>query len=129
VFAPSKELECLLTRLRIISKALPLSVPEGAIDDQLAVLSGDFSLEVATINPDMLWEYINKATDRVFGYGMGVQELSALIRRGRYGMDGVCTWLEHAVVKLGSEAILLEGRIGLLIEAMERLYVFPSGRD
>jgi hypothetical protein len=129
VFAPSKELECLLTHLRIISKALPFSIPEGVRDDQLAALSGDFSLEVATIDPDMLWEYINKATDRVFGYGMGVQELSALIRRGQYGMDGVCTWLKHVVVKLGGEAIMLEGCIGWLIEAMEFLYISPSWRD
>jgi hypothetical protein len=82
------------------SKALPVTVPEGTIADELANLSGDFSLEVANVEPDELWEYINKATDRVFGYGMGTQELSALIRRGQYGMDGVCDWLERAVIKL-----------------------------
>jgi hypothetical protein len=74
----------------------------------------------------MLWEYINKAIDRVFSYGMGVQELPALICHGQYGMDGVCAWLEHAVVKLGGKAIMLEGHISQLIEAMELLYIFPS---
>jgi hypothetical protein len=74
------------------SKALPVSVPEGTINDKLANLSGDFSLEVANVEPDEVWEYI-KATDRVFGYGMGTQELSALICRGQYGMDGVCSEL------------------------------------
>jgi hypothetical protein len=119
MFSPPGELQDLLTRLRMTSKALPVSVPEGTIDDELAKLSGDFSLEVANVEPDEVWEYINKATDRVFGYGMGTQELSALIRHGQYGMDGVCDWLERAVIKLGSEAILLEGRIGRLIDAME----------
>lgn len=125
MFSPPGELQDLLTRLRMTSKALPVSVPEGTIDDELANLSGDFSLEVANVEPDEVWEYINKATDRVFGYGMGTQELSVLIRRGQYGMDGVCDWLERAVIKLGSEAILLQGRIGRLIDAMELLSDLP----
>jgi hypothetical protein len=76
MFSPPGELQDLLTCLQMTSKALPVSVPEGTIDDELANLSGDFSLEVANVEPDEVWEYINKATDRVFGYGMGTQELS-----------------------------------------------------
>lgn len=93
------------------------------MDNKLAAFSGDFLLKVATIDSDMQWEYINKVTDRVFGYGMGMQEVSTVIHCWQYGMEGVCSCLKQAV-KLGSKAIMLEGQIGWLIEVMELLYIW-----
>lgn len=120
---PSQEHPSLLVQLRAASRSLPPSVPLGTIDELLAQFSSDPTFEVAEIDPDERWEYINKATDRVFGYGMSAQDLAPIIRRGIYGMDGVCTWLEICVNSLGIELVLLEGRIERMLEAMKALCV------
>ena len=53
----------LLVQLRTASKDLPVSVPYGTIDDDLARFAGDPAGEVADIDVDEQWEYINKSMD------------------------------------------------------------------
>jgi hypothetical protein len=111
----------LFHQLRNASQALPTSVPYGTADDKLARFSASPVFEVHGMDCDKVWEYIDKATDQVFGYGMSAVQLSPLIRRGLYGMDGVCEWLEQCVKELGIDVVLLEGRVEWLIKAMKLL--------
>jgi len=56
---------------------------------------------------------VNPVLDRAFGYGKTIDEIAMMIRRGIYGIDGVCRWIE-TVVRLGVAETLLE-------EKMEKL--------
>jgi len=85
----------LLMQLWSTSKAIPILVPYGVSGDVLAQLSGDPACGVVDIDPDEVWEYLNKAMDQVLGYGISAEELLKLIHCGPLGMDGVCNWMER----------------------------------
>ncbi|KDR81053.1 hypothetical protein GALMADRAFT_91766 [Galerina marginata CBS 339.88] len=61
---------------------------------------------------------VDQALNRVIGYGATVDEISMLIRRGQFGMDGLCCWLEKCVSTLRIEEVLLENKVNRLVEAM-----------
>jgi hypothetical protein len=54
---------------------------------------------------------------------MSVAAVSAIIRWGRFGMDGLCDWLETCISELEVNPDLLEGKVQRLLDAIGLLYV------
>ena len=109
----------LLSKLESAISTLPASVLVGTKEDDLAQFSGDpiHSLEEG----DDTWEVIDKALNRVIGYGKTAAEIENIIRRGQYGMDGMLIWLKKCVYTLEIDESLLENKIERLIGAMLQL--------
>ena len=70
------------------------------------------------------WQTVDQALNRIIGYGATIDEISTLIRRGKFGMDGLCSWLEKCFSTLRIEEVLLENKANRLVEAMVKLCVF-----
>jgi hypothetical protein len=112
----------LLSRLRVLTKNLPLSVPIGRPDEPLACFA---------VNPKDLiqpgqdaWEDIIDPTfNRVVGFGMTIIDIAQVIRRGEYGMDGFCNWTSSCLEHLNIAPSLLEIRLDRVMQAMMHLYV------
>jgi hypothetical protein len=112
----------LIDRLRGATQRLPLTVPVGAEDDLLAQFSGAPFVDPSEYEDP--WEMVDKVLNGVIGYGMSVAAVSAIIRRGRFGMDGLCDWLETCISEYGINPDLLEGKVERLLDAMSLLCVF-----
>ena len=109
------------TCLRNATESLPESVPLAIAADTLAQFSGDPSLGE---DDEDTWQMVDQALNQIIGYGATVHEISTLIRRGEFGMDGLCCWLEKCVSTLRIEEVLLENKVNRLVEAMVKLCVF-----
>jgi len=111
----------LINQLRAVTQSLPSSIAIGTEDDVLAQFS-----EPLVVNPnecDDAWQMIDKILNGAIGYDMSVAGVTAIIRRGRLGMDGMCDWLEACISKHGVHPMLLEGKIQRLLDAMNLLCV------
>jgi hypothetical protein len=115
----------LLSRLRVLTANLPLSVPIGRPDEPLACFA---------VNPKDLiqpgedaWEDIIDPTfNRVIGFGKTTIDIAESIRRGTYGMDGFCNWTGSCLEHLNISPSLLEVRLDCIMQAMMHLYVYFS---
>jgi hypothetical protein len=112
----------LIDRLRVAIRMLPITVLVGTEDDVLAQFA-----RAPFVDPseyDDAWEMVDKTLNGAIGYGMSVAAVSAIIRRGRFGMDGLCDWLETCILEYGINPNLLEGKVQRLLDAMSLLCVF-----
>ena len=72
---------------------------------------------------DDTWEMVDRTLNEVIGYNMSVAAVSAIIRRGKFGMDGLCNWLETCISEYGINPELLEGKVDRLLDVINLLYV------
>jgi len=102
----------LLGQLRNAIKTIPHSTPEGRPTDELARFSRYAASTVcAAVSQDELWETVNPALDRMLGFGRSNQEIQELIRRGPFGVQGLCEYLELLVEEGGVVGGLVEGKV------------------
>lgn len=111
----------LLDQLKSVIDSLPTEVPYGVDSDDLAVFAG--SPRAYIQQDDEAWENIDPLLNQVIGYGATPEIISQRIRRGKFGMDGMYTWLKVCIEELNISEGLLEGKINRLIDAMLLLYV------
>jgi len=108
-----------ITQLRIATSRLPSTVDLATSVDELARFSGDPEEESQT--HDAPWEMVDRALNRVVGYGRTTADIAGLIRRGPNGMDGLCNWLSVCIEKFDIDPALLEGKMKRLLDAMALL--------
>ena len=106
-------------KLEVAISTLPVTVLIGTKEDDIAQFSGDpiHNLD----DGEDAWEMIDKALNRVIGYGKTATEIEKMIRRGEYGMDGMLSWLNKCVYELKIDERLLENKVERLINAMLQL--------
>ncbi|KAI0054949.1 hypothetical protein BV25DRAFT_1816306, partial [Artomyces pyxidatus] len=117
----------LIPRLRVAATRLPVDVPLATSQDVLARFSGLPHLEVEDDQDP--WEYADRALNAVIGYGATVSEIADLMRRGPFGIDGLCAWLEGCVRDMGINPVLLEGKITRLLDAIDLAVPPPEMND
>lgn len=112
----------LMTRLRTISTHLPESVPVGQESEPFAVFSGD-SRDSIMADEDPWESVIDSCLNRVIGFGASTCQIADIIRRGPFGIDGFCQWIEICLVELQISSELLEMRLERVFDALKLLYV------
>lgn len=104
----------LVSRLRTTSARLPES-------DLFAVFSGDPRDSIEA--DDDPWEsVIDPCLNRVIGFGVSTRQIADLIRRGPYGIDGFCRWIEICMIELEVSPELLEMKLERIFDALGLLY-------
>ena len=93
------------------------SVAIGNASDVFACFSGDPTTQLLP-GHDAWEDLIDPTFNREIGFGRTTLEISALIRRGKYGMDGLCNWTESCFESLNIAPALLEARLEKVINAM-----------
>jgi hypothetical protein len=81
------------------------------------------------IDPDEYedaWEMVDETLNSVIGYGASVAAVAAIIQRGRFGMNGLCDWLDMCILQYGIDPKLLEGKVQCLLDAMRLLCVISQ---
>ena len=85
----------LFQRFQTVIDSLPHTVPVAVSADSFACFSGDPTIELGS--DEDAWEVVDKALNRVIGYGISTESVSRLIRRGDLGIDGLYRWLRICV--------------------------------
>ena len=112
----------LVSCLRAVCASLPSSVPVGQESEPFAAFSGDPRDSI--VAGDDPWEsVVDPCLNRVIGFGMSTHQIADTIRRGPYGIDGFCQWIEICMVKLKISPELLEIRLERVLDALKLLYV------
>lgn len=111
-----------LQKLAQLIQKLPDSVPEATADDNLSVFACDPAQGVdPALGPDELWEEsVNGTLKRHLGWGTEAAQ-EDLIRRGKFGMDGLLNFAAYFVLERGVDAGLFEGKLASLMESAEKL--------
>ncbi|KAG8944052.1 hypothetical protein FRC03_002201 [Tulasnella sp. 419] len=79
------------------------------------------ALVSADIPDDEVWETVDPVLNNLLGFGKTSAEISSMIRRGHYGMDGMCRFFEYLVCERGLNAGLLEGKVDRVMQAISLL--------
>ena len=111
----------LIDQLRAATQELPNSIAIGTEEDILAQFAGPPIFDPN--EHDDTWEMVDKTLNGVIGYGMSVAAVTAIIWRGVFGMEGLCTWLETCISEYRVDPVLLEGKVQHLLDAMSLLCV------
>ncbi|KAH9022278.1 hypothetical protein EDB85DRAFT_2151865 [Lactarius pseudohatsudake] len=73
----------------------------------------------ADVPQDELWENVNPGLDRILGFRRPQEEIVAMVRSSRVGLQGLYEYLEVLVEEGGVVGGLLEGKVTALLMAME----------
>jgi hypothetical protein len=111
----------LVSRLRTASARLPESVPVGQYSDPFAVFSGD-PRDSIVANDDPWESVIDPCLNRVIGFGVSTHQIADIIRRGPFGIDGFCRWIEICMLDLKISPELLEMKLERVFDALNLLY-------
>lgn len=96
---------------------LPQTVPEGRDDDILAKFTGP----LPKVARDEAWEMLDRKLNGVLGWGTTAEVVATIIRRGEKGVAALHSYIERFVLSYGIEGKLLEGKVGILLKAIDIL--------
>jgi hypothetical protein len=107
--------------LRNLVKDLPDSVPEASEFDKLAVFGrSPEEFDNPALGADDLWEAtLNHVLKSALGWGTD-GNLDEIIRRGKWGLDGLVNFATYFVNERGMSEGLFEGKLGNLMTALKQ---------
>jgi hypothetical protein len=121
--SPSNATFNVLKTLREKVENLPKSVPTARKTSPLAGYCcdpADLTKDIA-VDADV-WETWDQRLNVLIPHS--IPEISPLVRRGKYGLIGLVLLLEHLVRDRKVDEGLLDGKVGRLIEAIDRHLLF-----
>ena len=101
-----------------LAEHIPASVPIGKQDDFFATT---FATYPEVLPNDEAWETVDQILNRTFGNDIPLDTIADNIRRGKYGMDSVRSWITKPHSVHGIANALLEGKYTRLKLALEHL--------
>ena len=112
----------LITKFQYLINNLPESVPEGSVDDPLAIFEEyPKKFDDLSLNAEELWEAkLNGLLKSVLGWGVD-QSMDGIIWRGQTGLDGLAKFVEYFIAKRGVSEALFEGKLSYLFRELEKL--------
>jgi hypothetical protein len=112
----------LIEILQNLVRNLPESIPEASEFDRLAVFGGipkDF--DDPALDADDLWETtLNSVLKSTLGWGTE-GNMDEIIRRGKWGLDGLVHFVTYFVEERGVSGELFEGKLTNLVKALEEV--------
>ena len=107
--------------LQELVKDLPESVPEASEFDRLAVFGGNpKEFDDPTLNAEELWEAtLNNVLKSTLGWGIE-GNMDNIIRRGKWGLDGLVNFASYFVEERGVSGGLFEGKLTYLMTPLKK---------
>jgi len=111
-----------IRKLQGLVKGLPENIPEALQSDK--IFGGDPKVfNDPTIAADELWEVVlNNILKSMLGWGTE-GNMDEIIRRGKWGLDGLVKFVTYFVEERGVNAVLFEAKLEYLIKAIEKMSV------
>jgi hypothetical protein len=102
--------------LQNLVKDLPESIPEASEFDRLAVFGGNpKEFDDPALDADELWETtLNNVLKSTLGWGTE-GNMDEIIRRGKWGLDGLVNFATYFVEERGVSGGLFEGKLTHLV--------------
>lgn len=111
----------LAKKLKRLADGLGDSIPEATEEDHLAIFAKnpkDFDrAEVASV--DLWQDVLNDLLKQALDWGAD-RPVCDVLRRGQLGVEGLVWLVEYFVIERGVAECLFEGKLGLLMEEMEK---------
>ncbi|KAJ7183864.1 hypothetical protein C8R46DRAFT_1186739 [Mycena filopes] len=112
----------LLKQLQAAIEMLPVTIPEATESDALAVFGRDPSQDVdSEIPPLEVYEHLNPLFHAAFGWKMTLAETSQVLKRGRWGLDGLLCFMQYFVHQRGVREQDFAAKIHQILDAMKFL--------
>ena len=107
--------------LRNLVKNLPESAPEASEFNRLAVFGGNpKEFDDPSLDADELWEKtLNGVLKSTLGWGTE-GNMDEIIRRGRWGLDGLVNFATYFVEERGVSEGLFEGKLSNLVTVLKQ---------
>lgn len=111
--------ETFINTLRNLVNNLPENVPEAIQSDRLAVFGRSLmEFDDSTLDAEELWETrLNHVLKSALGWG-GEVNMDEIIRRGKWGLNGLVKFAMYFVEKRGVSHALFEGKLANLVTAL-----------
>jgi hypothetical protein len=108
--------------LQNLVKDLPESIPEASEFDRLAVFAGTpKEFDDPALDADELWETtLNSVLKSTLGWGTE-GNMDEIIRRGKWGLDGLVKFATYFVEERGVSGELFEGKLANLVTALKEM--------
>jgi hypothetical protein len=111
----------LLRQLKDAERTMGSNIPVGQQGDEIAAY-GKVSAMAQCLNipNDEVWEVVNPGLDRLLGFGRALDDIQSIVRRGPLGVLGLLEYLTYLVEEKGVDGGLIEGKINVLIDAINK---------
>jgi hypothetical protein len=112
----------LLLRLKDAERTMDSNIPIGQQGDEIAAYGKVSAMaQCLDIPNDEVWEVVNPGLDRLLGFGRALDDIqSSIIRRGPLGVLWLLEYLTYLVEEKGINGGLIEGKINVLIDGINR---------
>lgn len=121
----ARSAHCLLKSLVMYSTNLPQSIPLGVPSDLIAGFSQAPASHLVQ-GKEAFHQVASQTYREAFGNDRTPIEIASMIRRGRYGMDGFCSWTAACLNDMLIPSELMVPTLELVISALQHLYVFDA---
>ncbi|KAJ7142003.1 hypothetical protein C8R46DRAFT_920645, partial [Mycena filopes] len=112
----------LLEQLQAAIDILPVTVPEATEDDTLAAFGRDPSQHIDSEIPAVeIYEHLNPLFHTALGWNLTVEATAQVLRRGRWGLDGVLRFMQYFVHQRGVREQDFAAKIGQILDAIKFL--------
>ena len=113
----------LIAELMAAAERIGLEVPTATESDEISGFGRVRAEAECTGVPDNeIWEAVNPGLDRLLGFGRPAVEVESIVRRGEMGVKGFCQYLTYLIEEKGIEGGLIEGKVKVLIGAINNMY-------
>ena len=124
---PTPIMSSFIKQFHTLVKGLPASIPEALETNKLAIFGGNpKAFNDPAASADELWEMgLNNVLKSALGWGLE-GDMDAIIQRGKWGLDGLLDFVVYFVEERGVSEGLFEGKLGPLMEKLEKKSVVGS---
>ena len=111
----------LLRQLKDAERTMGSNIPIGQQGDEIAAYGKASAMaQCLNIPNDEVWEVVNPGLDRLLCFGRALDDIQSIIRRGPLGVLGLLEYLTYLVEERGIGGGLIEGKVNVLIEAINK---------
>jgi len=113
----------LIAELRTAAEQLGEDVPIATESNEISAFGwATAEANCMGVMTEEVWETVNPVLDRFLGFRRPLVEIKSLARWGERGIEGFCQYLTYLVKETGIQGGLIEGKVKVLIDAINNVY-------
>ena len=114
----------MVAELKEAENHISMMVPLGKEGDEISYFTAERArVQCMGVDKTEIWEVVNPDLDRFLGFGKLASEVQSLVCGGDIGIVGFWEYLTYLIESGGVEGVLLEGKVKVLVDAINNIYV------
>ena len=112
-----------LIELRMAAENMGPDIATARADDKISGFRRvQAEAQCAGVVDDKIWEMVNPGPDRFLRFGRSSDDVALAVCGGEMGVKGFCDYLSYLVKEKGIGGGLLEGKVKVLIDVLNKLF-------